>query len=191
MFSTPWLSRLAALLLLVAVAAAIYIWVVEPLRIAYADSAAAIVEARELLARFDARTANRAALEAAVAAAEKPPDLGAFYLSGETDTLAAADLQGRLTSQLTGVGATIGSMQTLPSREVSGLNRVTVRVEMSATMMVLARAVHGLETGTPLLFLDNMQIASRLRLSQQQTVYEEPSLTVVVDVYGYLAPRAP
>ncbi|HTO85829.1 MAG TPA: type II secretion system protein GspM [Methylomirabilota bacterium] len=174
MFSTPWLSRLAALLLLAAVIAALDVFVVEPLTAAYARTDQAIEEARELLARYDRLGAAR------------------DDLAGGTDALAAAQLQGRLKTLVESSGGTIGSMQTLPTVSEQDLKRVAIRLEMSAPLLPLLRVLQGLETGVPLLFVDNMDVQSRLiQLGGTDDAQQEPVLAVGFDVYGYLPPAAP
>jgi hypothetical protein len=53
MFSTPWLSRAAALLLLLAVLGGGWIWVVEPIAAAYRQTEAGLADGRDMLQRFE------------------------------------------------------------------------------------------------------------------------------------------
>src|SRR5262249_53771719 len=128
MFTTPWLSRAAALLLLATVLTAVYVWAVTPLAAAYADTNAAITATREMIARYDRLGGARASLEAQLAAIKQKPDTAAYYLTGATDALAAASLQARVTALLEGSGATLLSIQTLASSEDHGLRRIAIRL---------------------------------------------------------------
>jgi hypothetical protein len=62
MLTTPWISRAVAVLLLVSVIAAIYLWAVEPLLAAYNRTDEAIADARTMVERFDRLGAARAKL---------------------------------------------------------------------------------------------------------------------------------
>src|SRR5262247_727005 len=144
MFTTPWLSRVAALLLLAAVLAAAYVWIVEPVAAAYARTEAAIADTRELLERYDRLAAARPGLEAQLTAIQQKPDTAAYYLTGATDALAAASLQARVTALLEGSGATLLSIQTLASSEDHGLRRIAIRLQMTAEIAPLVRVLHGM-----------------------------------------------
>ncbi len=187
MFTTPWLSRAAALLLLAAVLAVAYVWIVEPIAAAYANTEAAIADTRDLLERYDRLAAARTSLEAQLAAIEQKPDTAAYYLSGATDALAAASLQARVTALVEGSGATLLSIQTLTSAEDGGLRRVAIRLQMTAEIAPLVRVLHGLESGIPLLFVDNLELQSQAAPSiEPDAAQAAVPLIVGFDLYGYL-----
>jgi general secretion pathway protein M len=192
MFTTPWLSRAAALLLLAAALAAAYVWIVGPIAAAYADTAAAIADTRELLERYDRLAASRASLEAQLAAIEQKPDTAAYYLDGATDALAAASLQARVTALVEGSGATLLSIQTLTTTEDRGLRRVAIRLQMTSAIAPLVRVLHGLETGVPLLFVDNLEVQSQAApQTEPDAAPASAPLIVGFDLYGYLPPVQP
>jgi general secretion pathway protein M len=187
MFSTPWLSRAAALLLLVAVLGGGWIWAVEPLAAAYRRTDADLADGRDMLQRFDRLGDARAALEAQLTAIEAQPTATAYYLEGATDALAAAALQDRVTKLVENSGASIVSIQTLPSSEEQGLRRVAIRLQMAAELAPLVRILHGLETGVPVLFLDSIELQSyNVPYGDPDEPQVEPQLTVGFDLYGYL-----
>jgi general secretion pathway protein M len=189
MFSTPWISRAAALLLLVAVLGGAWIWVVEPLAAAYRQTDADLADGRDMLQRFDRLGDARAALEAQLKAIEERPASAAYYLAGATDALAAAALQERVTQLIDSSGASIVSIQTLPSSEEQGLRRVAIRLQMASELAPLVRILHGLETGVPVLFLDSIELQSyNVPYGDENEPQVEPQLTVGFDLYGYLPP---
>lgn len=192
MFTTPWLSRAAALLLLAAVLALAYVWIVEPIAAAYANTEAAIADTRDLVERYDRLAAARTSLEAQLAAIEQKPDTAAYYLSGATDALAAASLQARVTALVEGNGASLLSIQTLTSSEDRGLRRVAIRLQMTAEIAPLVRVLHGLESGIPLLFVDNLELQSQAAPAIEPDAAETSApLIVGFDLYGYLPPVQP
>ena len=192
MFTTPWLSRAAALLLLAVVLAVAYVWIVEPIAAAYANTEAAIADTRDLVERYDRLAAARTSLEAQLAAIEQKPDTAAYYLSGATDALAAASLQARVTALVEGSGATLLSIQTLTSTEDGGLRRVAIRLQMTAEIAPLVRVLHGLESGIPLLFVDNLELQSQAAPAiEPDAAQAGVPLIVGFDLYGYLPPVQP
>jgi general secretion pathway protein M len=191
MLTTPWISRAVAVLLLVSVIAAIYLWAVEPLLAAYNRTDEAIVEARTMVERFDRLGAARAKLMQQAEILDKGANTTVYYLTGGTDAVAAAALQEQVKSLIESSGGTVGSMQTLPTRQEQRLQRVALRLQMTATMPSLSQVLYALETREPLLFLDNLDIQGRLRQLPQAGVPEqEPVLTIGFEVYGYLPPVA-
>jgi len=192
MFATPWISRAAALLLLVAVLGGAWIWAVEPIAAAYRQTDADLADGRDMLQRFERLGAARAALEAQLKAIEERPATTAYYLAGATDALAAAALQERVTALVESSGASIVSIQTLPTSEEEGLRRVAIRLQMASELPPLLRILHGLETGVPVLFLDNIELQSyNLAYGEEEQPAVEPQLTVGFDLYGYLPPGGP
>jgi general secretion pathway protein M len=191
MLTTPWISRLVAILLVAVVAVAGYILLVEPIVDAYVEVDQAIANARERLEHFERLGATRPALAAQMAELERRHSSQGYYLSGGTDALAAAALQDRLKQVVEANGTTIRSIQPLPGADEEGFRRVTVRAQMTATTESLFRSVYTLEAGAPLVFIDNIDIQSRLArraadAAGDSGLLEEPVLTVGFDVYGYL-----
>jgi general secretion pathway protein M len=192
MFTTPWLSRAAALLLLATALAAVYIWIVAPIAAAYARTDADIAETRELVDRYDRLAAARPSLEAQLAAIAQKPDTAAYYLIGATDALAAAALQARVTALVEQSGATLLSIQTLATTEERGLRRVAIRLQMTAETSPLVRVLYGLEAGIPLLFVDNLELQSQAAPAVDlDAAPASAPLIVGFDLYGFLPPGQP
>jgi hypothetical protein len=73
------------------------------------------------------------------------------------------------------------------SAEDRGLRRVAIRLQMTAELGSLVRVLHGLETGIPLLFVDNLELQSQVAASIGRRRAGAP-LIVDFDLYGYLPP---
>jgi len=191
MLTTPWISRLAALLLLAVVAAAGYQFLVAPIVAAYAGTDQAIADARERLEHFQRLAATRPALAAQMAALLQRQAPHGYYLTGGTDALSAVALQDRLKQVIGANGGTTRSIQPLPGVDEHGFRRVTVRVQLTATTESLFHIVYALEAGAPVVFIENIDAQSRavLRTAERagaKAPPEEPMLTVAFDLYGYL-----
>jgi general secretion pathway protein M len=195
MLTTPWISRLVALLLLLMVMAAAYAFVIDPLVIAYAETDDAIADTRAYLQHVERVGATRPALAKQMAEFERRHRSQGYYLRGGTDALAAAALQDRIKQVIDANGGTLRSSQPLPGMDEQGFRRVTVRVQMTATTESLFRTVYTLEAGTPLVFIENIGIQNRtVRRTKLPTddseLAQEPILTVGFDLYGYLPGEA-
>jgi general secretion pathway protein M len=190
MFSTPWISRLAAVLLLIIAIAAAYSFILEPIIVGYGETERQIEEVREQLSHYRRLAAVRPALEKQMqqAAEETSHD---YYLSGGTDALAAAGLQDQVNALVQEKGGSLRSIQPMPGIDEQGFRRITLRVQMSATIEALFETLYSLEAGTPILFVENLDIQSRLvrRRSDEtakQAVIDAPLLTVGFELSGYL-----
>jgi general secretion pathway protein M len=190
-FTTPWISRLAAALLLIVAITAAYLFILEPIIIGYGETDRQIEEAREQLSHFQRLAAVRPALEKQMRQAAAQQTSQGYYLSGGTDALAAAGLQDQVNALIQQKGGSLRSIQPMPGIDEQGFRRITLRVQMSATLEALFEALYALEAGTPILFVENLDIQTRLvRRRSNQTgskpVDDAPLLTVGFDLSGYM-----
>ncbi len=83
------------------------------------------------------------------------------YLESESVALAAAELQRVVKSVATARRAEVLSTQIVPAAYEESFTRVALKVRMRATLEALVQVFHALETGEPLLFLDDVSIRGR------------------------------
>jgi general secretion pathway protein M len=189
MLTTPWISRLAAVLLLIAAIGGAYSWLVEPILIGYRETDQAIEEVQEQLLHFQRLAAMRPVLARQLEQLAAVQGSETYYLSGGTDALAAAALQDRVSALIDGNGGRLLSIQPLLGVDEEGFKRITVRVEMTATIEPLFETLYALETGMPVLFVENLDIQSRRRSNQvamQVAAENAPLLIVGFDLSGYM-----
>ena len=191
MFTTPWISRLAALLLLIVAIAAAYSFILDPIIVGYDESDRRIEEVREQLSHYQRLAAAGPALERQMRQAAGERALDGYYLSGGTDALAAAGLQDRVNALVGAKGGLLRSIQPMAGVDEQGFRRITLRVQMTATIEALFETLYALESGTPMLFIENLDIQSRAirRRSDEtgaQVVSEAPVLTVGFDLSGFM-----
>ena len=191
LFSTPWLSRAAAVLLLTMVVSIVYLWGIVPLREAYADVDARIAEARDMALRTERVAAQRDALGAEVRRLSSQPENAVYYLAGETEAVAGAALQARVSAVIGSSRGNLGSIQALPGIDDQGLRRIAVRVQLSGDIETLLASLHGLETGLPLLFIGDLGVQSQGPAAMIAGASPAASmLTVSAEIYGYLPPAS-
>ena len=190
--ASGWVSRLAALALSAGVAFALYLFVVAPIVAGYAETGAAVAQAAELLDRYRRVAAARPALQERLDALKARQSEIGTYLSGETDALAGAELQELVNTTVAKGGGGLRSVQILPVKADGGFRRIGVRVQMTATIAQVLRLLHGLEAGSTLLFVDNLEVSNRrARRRRNRPVELDPTLLVRLDLFGYLIPKSP
>lgn len=191
-FPTPWISRLTALLLLALVLFGVYLFVVEPLVVGYDAIDRETDDAREQLAHFERLAAMRPAVAQQLQQVDSQQTAQGYYLSGGTDALAAAGLQDRINALVAANGGTLRSTQPMPGVEEQGFRRITLKVQLTATTEELFDTLYELEAGAPILFVEDLDIQSRIvRRQTGDTAGANESqpitlLAVAFDLSGYL-----
>lgn len=166
-------NRLAALALLLLSLALAYMLLFVPVTDGYAAARRTLEKDRMLLERYRRVAASADAIErqaSAISAARR--DSGVF-LDGGTDALAAAALQNELGAAAARAGGDLRSVQSLAPEPADGMNRIRLRLQLVADIRTLTAFLHEIETGYPLLFVDEIKLRTRLeRVSVESDVLE-------------------
>jgi len=196
-------DRWLALGLLLAALALAYLLFVHPwwtVPMQEAGARIAALQQRELRARMQLQQAPDIARQLAVAqqqAAGSPA-----FLQEPTTELATAGLVQRLETVVAQAspgnrGCAISNRSPLDAAgaQQERFARVTVQVRLRCGNAELATVLHALESGTPRLFVDNLNVlAQRYFFLPGQNRTQDGGLDVSFDLYGYLRPlpgRAP
>lgn len=178
-------SRVAALMLAAGVAAAVVTWVVMPLLSHMDRLDERIGIAAETGQRLAGRLADPAEREARIAALTRRIEESELYIRAETEALATAAIQQRLTRLAELNGAHLLTVEDLPARPGDGGLRIALRADIAATTDRLAALLYDLEADRPYLFVEALDIRSRSSGSRN----EQPQpLSVRLEVAGYMLP---
>jgi general secretion pathway protein M len=169
---------------------AAYTFLVEPIIVGYGATGTQIEEARSQLARFERAAAMRPALVRHMNEIQAQEKSRGYFLAGGTDALAAAALQDQIHALITAKGGTLQSIQPMPGIEEHGLIRVTLRLQMTGTTESMLDVLYALESGSPILFIENLDIENRERAetpgSAEPEATQAASLSIAFDLSGYL-----
>jgi general secretion pathway protein M len=180
---------LAVLLLLIALLLGYLLfahwWFVSPLM----DSRAELIELRDEEARYRATAQQRKAVEERLAEVRAFEAGNPGFLTEANFDLAASALIQRLQEQVNLLGAgercLVVSRTPFRSRDEEPFERVTIKVRMRCEMEHFIAVLHGLESGSPQLFVGELGVTSRRGIAvpgQAPVGY----LDVAFDLYGYL-----
>lgn len=186
---SPPVSRIVALMLLAAVIALPWRLLIEPLRSTFSEYDQGMVTRQEVLARYQRLADSRDALKARLDDLEQQPASQEGYLTGESETLVAAELQNLVRTVVERNGGRLESTQILPVVPEAAFHRVTLRVRMSVDTEGLFRIFYDLKSMLPYLFVDSLDIVSRERRTLRRRPGGEMmsgSLSVSYDVFGYM-----
>ncbi len=182
----PLGERLLALAILLGVLVLAYVGVVRPLLDDYRATQASIEDAREAIARFQRVAAELPARRAELAAVRQRRAASEGFLQGTNDALVAAQIQNRIKALTETARGELKSTQVLPVQEDGKYRRITVRAQMTLDLAAAQSVLYGIETGAPLLFLENLDMRARSADRRRERVPDDVLLEVRFDVYGYM-----
>jgi len=177
-------GKAAALAVLMIAVAAAYFTILSPILSLYAGSAERLEQRRELLRRDRNAVGDLPRLRALAKEHTKTAQSDDLLLIGETDAVAAAELQSALKEMIEENGARISSATTLPSALAGGFQRVGVRVAFSGGLVALTTVLAGIEGARPFFSLGNLDLHV---VNAAERGDEDPNLDIALDVFGYRA----
>ncbi|SDG51000.1 general secretion pathway protein M [Limimonas halophila] len=180
-----WANRAAAVAVLVLLVAGLALGAVLPAVNSYQQARAELADAREMLARYRAVAEHGEAMRAAVDRLQKAQADSDLFVRGESDSLAAANLQQHLKSMVNEAGGNTQSVQSLSPQARDGLTRIGMRLKISATVRGLAEILERVETQRPLLFVRNLRVSGSLRQTDEGRPKMQPKLLVALTVAGF------
>jgi general secretion pathway protein M len=163
-----------------------YVLVVSPVIDLYRSSRQELAEARAQLGRAAVFASRVERLRASLASLDQGNANRGEFLQGQNESLAAAQLQNQLKVFVDAAQAELKSTQTLPSRKEGTLSRVTVRAQLSATTTGVQAVIYAIESFSPRLVIDNLDIRARPQARGGNQSYDDLLLDIRFDVYGYL-----
>ncbi len=184
MAMNPGQSRRAAIGLLFAAAIAILAVIVVPFYMlnryydnALADYSGKLDRFRRIAGSRTAATQQRAAIRAV------EPRKG-FRRSG-APALSAAEAQEALRTIIEANGGKLITMQAPVAKEEGRYRQLTVNVQLSGTIFALRKILHAIETNQPALYVENLQLRSRVPDNFRPNPGNEPDVYMQMDVTGY------
>jgi hypothetical protein len=187
---SPAVSRAAALAILVALIAILYLGIAMPIVDAYQSIGDNTVQLQEQLRRYQRAGNDRAERQAELASLAHRSSAADGFLQGANDTLVAVQIQNRLKSLADASHVELRSTQVLPAQDEGALRRISVRGQFATNVTGALQIFHGLESQYPLLFIDNLDIRSRLGNTRETRgrggdTGESDALDLQFDIYGY------
>lgn len=187
-----FLSRLAALLLLLAAVFLFELIAVEPVLDAHRSYDELIAASRTQLQRFMTHRKNVDGLKLRLTVLRREASAPAQFLKAKSSALVSAHLLSHLKREILAQRGTLKSTQVLPKRESGLFPRIAARVEMRVTPEAFKKILYRLESALPVLFIDNVLITGRTikrttnHGGKNRQVWDELTLDVRFDVYGYV-----
>jgi general secretion pathway protein M len=181
---SPEKSRRLALAVLAGAILAAAAVVAVPVWLAHRHYDQALADLTEKLERFRRVAATRADVAKGLEVV-RAKEARKFYLRAGAAALSAAEAQEAMRTLVEGSGGRIITMQVPAAREEGRFRQVSVNVQLSANIVALRRILNAIESGTPMLFVDNLMVRSQVPATYRPGPGGEPEMFVQFDVYGY------
>jgi hypothetical protein len=178
-------SRLLALGILLTVVAAAWLAVAEPIAAAFAAQDEDIAQSHRMLAAYERRIALRPVIEAKLDGLKLQQTANTGVIDGASAELAAASIQSVVKALIEAQSGQILSAQNLPPVATDGFQRIDVQYEATLPMTRVKEAAYRIETATPYLFLDAVDIRAPESWQLGPYATEPPPVDVRWTVHGY------
>ena len=182
--------RLAALALLLLVGGILVLVVDQALVGRYRYYQNSLEQYQGQLAQLERIATTAEPARQLIAKVQQDRNVTAQYLPQSVPALAAAELQQRLKTLIEAAGGTLQSIQSLPPVEEAGAVKVTISAVMNGDVGSLQKVLYDLESQTPLLFVDNLEVTARVNRPRlpngRYATYTRIQLNAQFEVSGYL-----
>ncbi|MGZ8218216.1 type II secretion system protein GspM [Methylomagnum sp.] len=179
---------MAALGLLFAVLAALYLAVAAPLLGLSREYADSIEDLQFRLQRLQRIAAEKSGLEERLAKIAAEAQQDERFMQKNTAALASADLQTQIKDVVGQAGGELTSTQVIPERTEEKFTRIAVKVRMNGSTPQLRQVLHNFESAQPYQFIENLNIRP-IRMPRNPAA-KNPQipdrLSVDFDVVGYM-----
>jgi hypothetical protein len=143
------------------------------------------VHLTQILGHFRERASHLPELAAQAAQLHQADGQVQGYLPGDSEPLAAAALQERLKAIVAQARGQLTSIQVLPAQTSGEAMRVTARGEMTLDIRGLERALYTIESETPYLFVDTLDVHA-LSGAGGNDAKTRNALDIRFDISGYV-----
>ncbi|MDP2901648.1 MAG: type II secretion system protein GspM [Methylovulum sp.] len=143
------------------------------------------------LQQYERILAKKGAVIASMDKIKGQHDGQGYFNSQETDALASAEMQNVIKKTIVDAGGQLSSTQAIPVSTKDGFSRITVRVRMTGNSEVLRAVLFKIETSTPLIIIDQIDIRPMRGKRNVATNKIEPSNELNVNFQAVSFMRKP
>jgi len=123
------------------------------------------------LQQYERILATKDTVIAGIAKIKQGHEKQGYFNSQKTDALASAEMQEFIKKAIVDAGGQLSSTQALPVSNKDKFSRITVRVRMTGNSEVLRAVLYKIETATPFIIIDQIDIrpmrGKRNRITRQ------------------------
>ena len=178
-------QRLLALGLLLVAFGFFWLLVVEPIADAFAAQQEDIAQSHQLLAAYERRIALLPVVKARLADLKSHESSATGLIGGASAELAAANIQNVVKALIESETGQVHSAQNLAPVTSDGFQRIEIQYDVSLPMTRLKAIAYRIETSTPYLFLDGIDMRAPENWQAPGLQLDPPNLEVRWTVRAY------
>ena len=140
------------------------------------------------LKKYEQILAGKDAIVGNIAAIKQQHEEQGYFNDQGTSALASAQMQEFIKQAIVQAGGQLSSTQVLPPNTKDKFSRITVSVRMTGNIEVLRAVLYKLETATPLMVIDQLDIRPMRSVRNRLTRQIEPSneLNINFQAIGFM-----
>ena len=144
------------------------------------------------LKKYEKIMAGKAAIVSNIAAIKQQHEEQGYFHTQGTSALASAEMQEFIKKAIVEAGGQLSSTQVLPPASKEKFSRITVSVRMTGNIEVLRAVLYKLETATPLIVIEQLDIRPMRSVRNRMTRQIEPSngLNINFQAIGFMRAQA-
>ena len=143
------------------------------------------------LKRYEQILSGKGAIVGNIAAIKQQHEEQGYFNTQGTSALASAQMQEFIKQAIVQAGGQLSSTQVLPPTSRDKFNRITISVRMTGNIEVLRAVLYKLETATPLIVIEQLDIRPMRSVRNRVTRQIEPSngLNINFQAIGFMRPQ--
>jgi general secretion pathway protein M len=143
------------------------------------------------LQQYERIVATKDSVIAGMAKIKEQHEKQGYFNSQKTDALASAEMQEFIKKAIVDAGGQLSSTQALPVSNKDKFSRITVRVRMTGNSEVLRAVLYKIETATPFIIIDQIDIRPMRGKRNRTTRQIDPSNELNVNFQAVSFMRKP
>jgi general secretion pathway protein M len=143
------------------------------------------------LQQYERILATKDSVIAGMAKIKEQHEKQGYFNSQKTDALASAEMQEFIKKAIVDAGGQLSSTQALPVSNKDKFSRITVRVRMTGNSEVLRAVLYKIETATPFIIIDQIDIRPMRGKRNKTTRQIDPSNELNVNFQAVSFMRKP
>jgi general secretion pathway protein M len=187
----PDRQRALAVGILVILLLAVYMVLVDPIVSMHQDYNQRVEQLQERLAGFQRIAASQQSLDKAYKQLRRTVAVqNSGYVNGETEALAAAEMQGYVKRIVEENGGHLTSIQILSDNETDEpAPRIALKVQITGAIETVQKVFYALESGQPYVFLEDVYLHSRSAYTFRPNQPQLLQMDIRFNLYSYLQPK--
>jgi general secretion pathway protein M len=165
-----------------------YLLIVAPVLDAYGERERALPDKRMLAERLAADAATLPDLRAQLDELKASTSTREIMLEGNSDAIAAANLQSRIERLASSTSVTLGSSEAVPAENRGIYHRIGLRLAVSGEYAAIVNLLGAVDNAAPPLVLSNLQIHAPMMRPTRDV--SSGRLDAVFEVYGFRSAEA-